>query len=298
LGGGAIGLIISSLTGQTTIKYDSFIDAKAGALFPILFITIACGACSGFHSLIASGTTSKQLRLETDAKPIGYGSMLLEAMVAIMSLACVMILAADDKILKGELKANFIYAQGMVKPIVTQETVNGVLTEKVTPVWMIFWALFGASNQLLAALTLLGVTVWLWKTRRAAWVWFVTGLPCAWMYVMSSWALASMTFPKFFAGENGSFRIPRDPSGAVDLVPWVGLVLLALAALMLVEAYLARAGANHRKNNRRHWLRRRRQADPRLLRGGESSVTRGIPGSIDRQTAVREVSPRALTPLP
>jgi carbon starvation protein len=98
-----------------------------------------------------------------------------------------------------------------------------------TPVWRVFWDLFGASNQLLAALTLLGVTVWLWRTRRARWVWLVTGLPTAFMYVMSTWALASMTVPKFRAPD-GSFTRPTDP------VPWIGLVLLGLAALMLVEA--------------------------------------------------------------
>jgi carbon starvation protein len=98
-----------------------------------------------------------------------------------------------------------------------------------TPVWRVFWDLFGASNQLLAALTLLGVTVWLWRTRRAAWVWIVTGLPTVWMYVMSTWALASMTLPKF-RGADGAWSLPRDP------VPWIGLVLLWLAALMLIEA--------------------------------------------------------------
>ena len=56
----------------------------------MLFVMIACGACSGFHSVIASGTTSKQLRRETDARLIGYGAMLLEAMVAVVSLCCVM----------------------------------------------------------------------------------------------------------------------------------------------------------------------------------------------------------------
>jgi carbon starvation protein len=309
LGGGAIGLIISSLTGQSHVQFDAFrhwTTDKGASLFPILFITIACGACSGFHSLIASGTTSKQLRRETDAKPIGYGSMLLEAMVAILSLACVMIFPLGHDIFKGEFKANLIYAQGMgtflkvlgipeqlavtfalmafttfvydtldvctrlgryiiqeltgwndakgrwlgtaltagvplfflltMKPLVVQELVDGVMKEKVTPVWLIFWALFGASNQLLAALTLLGVTVWLWKTRRAAWVWLVTGIPCVWMYVMSSWALADMTFPKFFNKETGAFQAPTDP------VPWIGVVLLVLAALMLVEAYIALVG--------------------------------------------------------
>jgi carbon starvation protein len=98
-------------------------------------------------------------------------------------------------------------------------------TGKVIPVWQVFWALFGASNQLLAALTLLGVTVWLWKTYRAKWVFVVTGIPMVWMYVVSVWALASMVRAAFAKG------ITADP------VPWVAVVLIALAALMAVEAY-------------------------------------------------------------
>jgi carbon starvation protein len=67
-----------------------FIDGTgpvfAGALFPFLFITIACGAVSGFHALVASGTTPKMLDRETDARAIGYGGMLMESFVAIMAL--------------------------------------------------------------------------------------------------------------------------------------------------------------------------------------------------------------------
>jgi carbon starvation protein len=97
-----------------------------------------------------------------------------------------------------------------------------------------FWNLFGASNQLLAALTLLGVTVWLWRTRRETWVWLVTGLPTAFMYVMSTWALVTLTLPRF-RGPDG-WVAPADP------VPWAGLVLLVLAAVMLVEAIRALGG--------------------------------------------------------
>lgn len=62
----------------------------AGApIFPVLFTTIACGAISGFHSLVSSGTTSKQLDKETDAKPIAYGGMLLECVLAILTLCAV-----------------------------------------------------------------------------------------------------------------------------------------------------------------------------------------------------------------
>jgi carbon starvation protein len=97
LAGGAAGLLL----GGNPIQFPAFRGWRSPdgqTLFPVLFITIACGACSGFHSLIASGTTSKQLRIETDAKPVGYGAMLLEAMVAIVSLCCVMMLAPDPEL--------------------------------------------------------------------------------------------------------------------------------------------------------------------------------------------------------
>ena len=105
LAAGAIGLAF----GGATVEYPAFrgweVATAAGgtaSLFPMLFITIACGACSGFHSLIASGTTSKQLRRETDAKLVGYGAMLLEAMVAVVSLCCVMMFAEGSPQLAGK----------------------------------------------------------------------------------------------------------------------------------------------------------------------------------------------------
>ena len=299
LGAGAIGLIL----GGATAEYPAFRGwesslpkpgSPAVLLLPMLFITIACGACSGFHSLIASGTTSKQLRVETDAVVVGYGTMLMEAMVAIVSLCCVMMFAEGATQLKGS--PNQIYSEGIVKFLSVVRLPVGVgkafalmafatfvydtldvctrlgryIIEELTglhnwagrligtaltagvpvyfllihpnlasdaktglaiaapPVWSLFWSLFGASNQLLAALTLLGITVWLWKTRRQAWVWFVTGLPTLFMYVMSSWALLSMTLPKFQT--DGRWALPHDP------VAWAGVVLIALAALMLLEA--------------------------------------------------------------
>jgi carbon starvation protein len=281
--------------GGVPIAYPAFrgweVSGGGGVmpLFPLLFITIACGACSGFHSLIASGTTSKQLRRETDARPVAYGAMLMEGMVAVVSLCCVMMFAEGSPELKlsPDHGPNHVYAQGISRFLdvihlnkelgvafalmafttfvydtldvctrlgrfILQEltgwhgrfgrALGTSLTAGVplffllrhpsdakTPVWRLFWDLFGASNQLLAALTLLGVTVWLWRTKRAAWVWIVTGLPTAFMYVMSTWALATMTLPAF-RGASGGFTAPRDP------VPWIGLVLLGLAALMLVEA--------------------------------------------------------------
>ena len=82
-----IGIIMSAFTGTAEFTIPAF-TGKTG-LFPALFITVACGACSGFHSLIASGTSSKQLENEAHAKPIGYGSMLIESALGIVSLIAV-----------------------------------------------------------------------------------------------------------------------------------------------------------------------------------------------------------------
>ncbi len=286
LGIGALGLMLGGGNAQYP-AFRGFEIAAEGkptvALFPMLFITIACGACSGFHSLIASGTTAKQLRKETDAKVVGYGTMLLEAMVAVVSLCCVMMFLPGSTELKGT--PNQVYAQGLGRfaqtlgipkeaaisfallafttfvydtlDVCTRlgrfiiEELTGLhnwvgkligtgLTAGVPlffllrhpssapPLFQTFWNLFGASNQLLAALTLLGVTVWLWNTKRATWVWFVVGLPTVFMYAMSTWALANMTIPKLLSENRPSFL--------TDPVPYVGLVLLALAAAMLLEA--------------------------------------------------------------
>jgi carbon starvation protein len=93
--------------------------------------------------------------------------------------------------------------------------------------------LIGASNQLLAALTLLGVTVWLWRTYHAKWVLVVTGLPCVFMYTMSMWALSQILWPLVSALQAGTF----DTAGPIGSpVPWVALILAGLGAMILIEA--------------------------------------------------------------
>ncbi len=86
-----IGIFFSAFSGTATFEIPMFTGWKTsiGTLFPALFITVACGACSGFHSLISTGTSSKQLANEKDAKPIGYGSMLIESALGIISLIAV-----------------------------------------------------------------------------------------------------------------------------------------------------------------------------------------------------------------
>jgi carbon starvation protein len=85
--------LLGVLFGGYEAEYPAFLSwrsAELGPIFPFLFITIACGACSGFHGLVCSGTTCKQLRRETHAPLIGYGGMLLEGVVAVMALMTVM----------------------------------------------------------------------------------------------------------------------------------------------------------------------------------------------------------------
>ena len=94
-----LGAFIGIIFGGFNFEYPAFTtwsDIDRGTLFPILFITIACGACSGFHSIVASGTTSKQLNCETDARKIGYGAMLIEGLVAVIALFTVAMLVKND----------------------------------------------------------------------------------------------------------------------------------------------------------------------------------------------------------
>ena len=89
--------VIGIIGANPTIQTPAFIgfNVNGSFIFPVLFITIACGAISGFHSLIGSGTTSKQLDNEKDALMIGYGSMLIECVLAVISLIAVGTLSAD-----------------------------------------------------------------------------------------------------------------------------------------------------------------------------------------------------------
>jgi len=91
--------LIGILFGGFDVRFPAYVTWNApdiGPLFPIVFITVACGACSGFHSLVASGTTSKQLDKERHARTVGYGAMLVEGLVAVIALATVMMLASND----------------------------------------------------------------------------------------------------------------------------------------------------------------------------------------------------------
>lgn len=292
LAAAAIGLIF----GGFTIQYPAFTLTSANTgnfwfpMFPVLFVTVACGACSGFHSLVGSGTTSKQLAKEGDAKVVGYGMMLMEGMVAVVSLACVMILAKDNVLVKSS--PNFIYASGIgqfvqligipaalgisfglmafttfvydtldvctrlaryiveeltgwknrlgryfatgvtiiVPLLLVTSTMNDAAGNPI-PAWKIFWNIFGASNQMLAALALIGITVWLYKTAKNKHAWVVAFIPALWMFLMSNWALLVLMRDGWY--KTGSLMLTANP------VPIVALIIFILSVTMASETIYA-----------------------------------------------------------
>ncbi len=94
-----IGAVIGICVTDPKVKLEPFLgwEVNGTALFPFLFITVACGAISGFHSLVGSGTTSKQLNSEKDARLIGYGAMLIECVLAVIALIAVGYLTKDGQ---------------------------------------------------------------------------------------------------------------------------------------------------------------------------------------------------------
>jgi carbon starvation protein len=92
-----IGGVLGILVVRPTLVYPAYTSFKTGVgfLFPMLFVTIACGAVSGFHSMVASGTTAKQLDNEKDTRLVGYGAMLLEGVLAVIALGTAAILTQE-----------------------------------------------------------------------------------------------------------------------------------------------------------------------------------------------------------
>lgn len=282
--------VAGALFGGYTVQYPAFnlegwhsaVNEKP--LFPILFITIACGACSGFHSIICSGTTSKQLERETDARRIGYGTMLLEALVAVLALATVMMLAPGDPRLK--LDPNIVYANGIADYVygvfridrglalgfallafstfvydtldvctrlaryVLQElfgaetrsaaflATTGTLLAPLAILlvtkeegYKVAWPIFGTSNQLLASLTLLAVSVWLMRTGRNA---LYAIIPMILMMSMTMWSLV-INFMPFVSAVLGIAGAPAMQSDMI-VSGVVGVVLFVLTLFLIAEA--------------------------------------------------------------
>jgi carbon starvation protein len=210
------------MTSQVQVSSESL-----GYVFPVLFVTIACGAISGFHSLVASGTTSKQLDKVSDAKVVGFGGMLIESFLAIISVGAVAVLSREDYTMRLGVEgpvalfsngiggmistlgisetfavgfvaltvsafalttldtctrlARFTlqeYFEDMPQPAAQVLAKNRYLSTIVVVILSILllasgefgtlWPIFGSANQLLAALALLTIAVWLIKKKISA----------------------------------------------------------------------------------------------------------------------------------
>lgn len=217
--------IIGVFFANPTIEMSSSVNFEVeslGYLFPVLFVTIACGALSGFHSLVASGTTSKQLNKESDAVKVGFGGMLLESFLAVLALGSVIILTQENYMGRlNEVGPVTLFSEGLGSIIGVlgipeemaisfvaltvsafaltsldtctrlarfcveeymesydhrhaQKLSNNRYFSTVFPVvcagllvvsgeFSQLWPIFGSANQLLGALALLAVSVWLIK---------------------------------------------------------------------------------------------------------------------------------------
>jgi carbon starvation protein len=113
LAGGLVGIAWGAVTGDLGASqvpaWRAFSHPAVGSMVPVLFITVACGASSGFHTLVASGTTAKQLDREAHARPIAYGGMLLEGVLALVALSAIMVVGVGG----GKVAPTVVFAQGM-----------------------------------------------------------------------------------------------------------------------------------------------------------------------------------------
>ena len=280
---GIIGIFFGGYEIQQPYFKSFDVGGMTGMLFPFLFVTIACGACSGFHGLVCSGTTSKQIDKESHAKSVGYGAMLAEGFVAFIALVTIMIIAADAA--KGVAPGK-IYGDGIGKFLtlligrenmafavtfgamafstfvfdtldvslrlgryIVQElfglkgrigAIIGTLGTIVVPFicvliapkgsWNDFWTLFGASNQLLAALTLLSITAWLYQARQRI---AFTLLPMLFVLAITLWALTSMVVGNFRAANGFDIKFVNGVAS---------LALISLAIYLVVTAILKLRG--------------------------------------------------------
>ena len=251
-----LGMIIGAVLGVVVAHPDMELNAFNGfqvgnsSLFPTLFVTIACGAVSGFHSLVSSGTSSKTISNEKDMPMVGYGAMIVESLLGVVALVVVGAVAVNGTKPDGTPfsifssgVAGFLEKMGVPVTVATvfmtmcvsalaltsldsvarigrmsfQELFLGDTTDtaKMTPVQRVLtnkyfatvitlffgylltlggynnvWPLFGSANQLLAALVLIALSVFLKTTGRTGWTLY---FPMGMMLVVTFTALIQKT---------------------------------------------------------------------------------------------------------
>ena len=262
--------------------YNTFSLEKVGYLFPALFVTVACGAISGFHSIVGSGTTAKQLNKETDGKIVGYGGMLIEGMLAVLSLVAVASMVNKEFIdiltTKGPVPAfslgvaRFIHAipifnfsvesaqtftalavsafaltsldtatrlarfmfqeyfENKEKEKKSVFVTNRYVSTAITVAFgatltfsgqtMSIWPVFGSANQLLAALALLSLTVWVANLKKG---YLFVMIPMIFMFAVTLTALGMLIYTNFVATNY--------------ILSIISVLLFTLAVLLGIKAY-------------------------------------------------------------
>ena len=243
------GAIVASLSGDLPLVAPAInrsLPAGTPPIWPFMFVIIACGAISGFHSLVASGTSSKQVSKETDCQFVGYGSMLLEGFLAILVLVCVaagigMALKLDNgTILTGQAAWQHQYS--------TWIGAKG-LSDKIAPV------VIGAANMMrqigipeTVGITLMGVFIASFagttldtSTRIQRYVISEMATDLRIPFLANRWAATSFAV---VTAAGLAFATGADGKGAMMLWPLFGSAnqLLAGLALLLVTLYLKRKG--------------------------------------------------------
>lgn len=279
--GGIIGLFFT-MPEVHLEPVTNFSVGKLGYLFPALFVTVACGAISGFHSIVGSGTTSKQLDKETDARIVGYGGMLIEGVLAVLSLLSVASLDQQHFLellnTKGAVTAfstgiaNFMHNIPFLG-IQTEHAVNFAalavsafaltsldtatrlarysfqeffevkgkneqpilvknryIATAITVAFgaaltfsgqsMTIWPVFGSANQLLAAIALLALTVWIAHLKLN---YLFTLIPMLFMFAVTLTSLVTLVYSNLLL-QNFTLTI-------------ISLLLFILAVILSSQAY-------------------------------------------------------------
>ena len=184
---------------MTAPAFVGFTNASGQFLFPVLFVSVACGALSGFHSLVSTGTSSKQVSNETDALPVGYGAMVLESFVGMIAIVIAAIMYKDMNTagVNGAATATpfQIFAAGIAKGM----TMCG-LNQTVSTVFM---------TMCVSALALTSLDA----VAR----------------------IARLSFQEFFAKSNDALAVEREKAGVMKVVgnPWFATIVTLVCGLSL-----------------------------------------------------------------
>lgn len=291
--GGVIGVFIQN----PSLNLPAFVGFEVNGmdLFPMLFVTIACGAVSGFHSLVSSSTSSKMVANEQDMKLVGYGSMAVEAVLGVVALIVVCAAASNGALPKGtpfqlfsssiatfmtdifgmpthiaacvmtmcvsalaltsvdavarigrmSLQELFTPPAHQKKTAVQKLFTNTVFATSLTLVlgfilcmagYMSVWPLFGSANQLLAALVLTAIAVFMKATGRKGWMLY---FPMGFMLLVTMTAIGMTIWRIFATIANGTFVFMV---GGLQLI--LAFALIALAVLVVYHSVIKLSAKN------------------------------------------------------